>query len=174
MPAGVCSVTLLHGVGSRRGGSLTLHRTHWVGHGSQGGFVSGQACPKLHSAALPGKKATLEALVLEALLDLVDRHWSGHRSLHSSEAFLGKLAQRAACRCLCPLLGPGPLASLDLSPASLPSGLRGHPEGPAHGVWVLGRSRRGGASGQWLLLPACWCPAPWKAPAASNAGSSSL
>ncbi|XP_069412433.1 centrosomal protein of 72 kDa isoform X3 [Ovis canadensis] len=49
-----------------------------------------EACPKSHSAALPGKKATLEALVLEALLDLVDRHWSGHRSLHSSEAFLAQ------------------------------------------------------------------------------------
>ncbi|XP_017921218.1 PREDICTED: centrosomal protein of 72 kDa isoform X3 [Capra hircus] len=49
-----------------------------------------EACPKLHSAVLPGKKATLEALVLEALLDLVDRHWSGRRSLHSSEAFLAQ------------------------------------------------------------------------------------
>ncbi|XP_052515252.1 centrosomal protein of 72 kDa [Budorcas taxicolor] len=49
-----------------------------------------EACPKLHSATLPGKKATLEALVLEALLDLVDRHWSGRRSLHSSEAFLAQ------------------------------------------------------------------------------------
>ncbi|XP_070213889.1 centrosomal protein of 72 kDa isoform X1 [Bos mutus] len=49
-----------------------------------------EACPKLHSTALPGKKATLEALLLEALLDLVDRHWSGRRSLHSSEAFLAQ------------------------------------------------------------------------------------
>ena len=112
-----------------------------MGTGAKGGFVSGQACPKLHSTVLPGKKATLEALFLEALLDLVDRHWSGRRSLHSSEAFLGELAQGAACQRLCPLLGPGPLASLDPSPASLPSGLRGRPEGPAHGVRVLGRSR---------------------------------
>ncbi|XP_044788646.1 centrosomal protein of 72 kDa isoform X2 [Bubalus bubalis] len=49
-----------------------------------------EACPKLHSTVLPGKKATLEALFLEALLDLVDRHWSGRRSLHSSEAFLAQ------------------------------------------------------------------------------------
>ncbi|XP_040118156.1 centrosomal protein of 72 kDa isoform X2 [Oryx dammah] len=49
-----------------------------------------EACPKLHSAALPGKEDTLEALVLEALLDLVDRHWSGRRSLHSSEDFLAQ------------------------------------------------------------------------------------
>ncbi|ELR57146.1 Centrosomal protein of 72 kDa, partial [Bos mutus] len=61
-----------------------------VSRGAKGGFVSGQACPKLHSTALPGKKATLEALLLEALLDLVDRHWSGRRSLHSSEAFLAQ------------------------------------------------------------------------------------
>ncbi|KAI4574360.1 hypothetical protein MJG53_020924, partial [Ovis ammon polii x Ovis aries] len=57
---------------------------------AEGARRAPRACPKSHSAALPGKKATLEALVLEALLDLVDRHWSGHRSLHSSEAFLAQ------------------------------------------------------------------------------------
>ena len=41
----------------------------------------------------------------------------------------------------CPLLGPGPLASLDPFPASLPSGLQGRPEGPAYSVRVLRRSR---------------------------------
>ncbi|EPY84992.1 centrosomal protein [Camelus ferus] len=41
-----------------------------------------------HLAAPPGKKATLEVLALEALLDLVDRYWSGCRSLHSNKVFL--------------------------------------------------------------------------------------
>lgn len=100
-----------------------------------------EACPKLHLATLPGKKAALEVLLLDALLDLVDRHWNGCRSLHGNEAFLGELAQGSADQRLCPLLGSGPLASLDPSPASLPSVLREHPEGPAHGVWVLGRGR---------------------------------
>lgn len=38
----------------------------------------------------PGKKATLEVALLEALLDLVDRYWSGCKSLHSNEVFLGE------------------------------------------------------------------------------------
>ncbi|XP_060985376.1 centrosomal protein of 72 kDa isoform X3 [Dama dama] len=49
-----------------------------------------EACPKLHSAVLPRKKATLEMLLLEALLDLVDMHWNGRGSLHSSEVFLAQ------------------------------------------------------------------------------------
>ncbi|KAB0369784.1 hypothetical protein FD755_018777, partial [Muntiacus reevesi] len=49
-----------------------------------------KACPKLHSAVLPRKKATLEMLLLEALLDLVDVHWNGRGSLHSSEVFLAQ------------------------------------------------------------------------------------
>nr|XP_011708590.1 centrosomal protein of 72 kDa isoform X1 [Macaca nemestrina] len=39
-------------------------------------------------SALPGKKMTLQAVLLETLLDLVDRSWGGCRSLHSNEAFL--------------------------------------------------------------------------------------
>ncbi|XP_072870976.1 centrosomal protein of 72 kDa isoform X2 [Chlorocebus sabaeus] len=39
-------------------------------------------------SALPGKKTTLQAALLETLLDLVDRSWGGCRSLHSNEAFL--------------------------------------------------------------------------------------
>ncbi|XP_036135470.1 centrosomal protein of 72 kDa [Molossus molossus] len=46
--------------------------------------------PKLHSAMPPGKKATLEMALLEALLDLVDRYWSGCKSLHSNEVFLAQ------------------------------------------------------------------------------------
>ncbi|XP_043344971.1 centrosomal protein of 72 kDa isoform X3 [Cervus canadensis] len=49
-----------------------------------------EACPKLHSTVLPRKKATLEMLLLEALLDLVDMHWNGRGSLHSSEVFLAQ------------------------------------------------------------------------------------
>ncbi|KAM5260348.1 centrosomal protein of 72 kDa isoform 2-T2 [Hipposideros larvatus] len=43
--------------------------------------------PKLY---LPGKKATLEVTLLEALLDLVDRYWSGCKSLHCNEVFLAQ------------------------------------------------------------------------------------
>lgn len=53
MPAGVCSVTLLRGVGSGRGSSLTLHRARWVGHRSQGGVClwAGMSQTALHRAA---------------------------------------------------------------------------------------------------------------------------
>ncbi|XP_037385724.1 centrosomal protein of 72 kDa isoform X4 [Talpa occidentalis] len=49
-----------------------------------------QASPRLPVAPAPKRKAALELARLEALLDLVDRHWSGRRSLHSHEAFLGE------------------------------------------------------------------------------------
>lgn len=45
-----------------------------------------QVSPKLLSAVPPGK-------LLESLLDLVDRHWSGCKSLHSNEVFLGELGR---------------------------------------------------------------------------------
>lgn len=45
-----------------------------------------QASPKLP----PRRKAALEATLLEALLDLVDRYWSGCKSLHGNQAFLGE------------------------------------------------------------------------------------
>nr|XP_019600158.1 PREDICTED: centrosomal protein of 72 kDa isoform X2 [Rhinolophus sinicus] len=38
----------------------------------------------------PSRKATLEVTLLEVLLDLVDRYWSGCKSLHSNEAFLAQ------------------------------------------------------------------------------------
>lgn len=46
--------------------------------------------PKPLSTVLPGKKTALEAVLLEALLDLVDRYWSGYKSLHSNETFLAQ------------------------------------------------------------------------------------
>ncbi|XP_054434339.1 centrosomal protein of 72 kDa [Pteronotus mesoamericanus] len=49
-----------------------------------------EVSPKLHSAVPPGKRAALEATLLEALLDLVDRYWSGCKSLHSNELFLAQ------------------------------------------------------------------------------------
>ncbi|XP_075396950.1 centrosomal protein of 72 kDa [Tenrec ecaudatus] len=42
-------------------------------------------------AGPPGRTSTLEAALLETLLDLVDRHWGGRRSLHSNEAFLAQV-----------------------------------------------------------------------------------
>ncbi|KAM9254345.1 centrosomal protein of 72 kDa [Dugong dugon] len=50
----------------------------------------GANIPREHVAALPGRTAALEAELLEALLDLVDRHWGGRRSLHGNEAFLAQ------------------------------------------------------------------------------------
>ncbi|XP_046286284.1 centrosomal protein of 72 kDa isoform X2 [Marmota monax] len=49
---------------------------------------AGVPSPRPHSVAPPGKRAVLEWALLEALLDLVDRHWSGCKSLHSNQAFL--------------------------------------------------------------------------------------
>lgn len=52
-------------------------------------FLS-QVSPKLQLAVPPGKQASLEVALLEALLDLVDRYWSGCKSLHGNEVFLGE------------------------------------------------------------------------------------
>ncbi|XP_039698786.1 centrosomal protein of 72 kDa isoform X3 [Pteropus medius] len=49
-----------------------------------------EVSPKLQSAVPPGKQASLEVALLEALLDLVDRYWSGCKSLHSNEVFLAQ------------------------------------------------------------------------------------
>nr|KAF6440104.1 centrosomal protein 72 [Rousettus aegyptiacus] len=57
----------------------------------QGPRRSGSArevSPKLQLAVPPGKQASLEVALLEALLDLVDRYWSGCKSLHGNEVFL--------------------------------------------------------------------------------------
>ncbi|XP_001095020.4 centrosomal protein of 72 kDa isoform X2 [Macaca mulatta] len=54
---------------------------------SRGMTDTREPSPGSHSA-LPGKKTTLQAALLETLLDLVDRSWGGCRSLHSNEAFL--------------------------------------------------------------------------------------
>ncbi|VCX40045.1 unnamed protein product [Gulo gulo] len=48
---------------------------------------TGEVVPKLCSAVPPGRKAALEVALLEALLDLVDRYWSGCKSLHGNEVF---------------------------------------------------------------------------------------
>lgn len=49
-----------------------------------------QVSPKSQSAVPPGRQAYLEVALLEALLNLVDRYWSGCKSLHSNEVFLGE------------------------------------------------------------------------------------
>ncbi|KAM6157043.1 centrosomal protein of 72 kDa [Erethizon dorsatum] len=46
--------------------------------------------PASHLAAPLGKRAALEMVLLEALLDLVDKYWSGCRSLHRNQAFLAQ------------------------------------------------------------------------------------
>ncbi|XP_077874768.1 centrosomal protein of 72 kDa isoform X1 [Ictidomys tridecemlineatus] len=51
---------------------------------------AGVPSPRPHSVAPPGKRAVLEWALLEALLDLVDRHWSGCKSLHSNQGFLAQ------------------------------------------------------------------------------------
>nr|XP_035934354.1 centrosomal protein of 72 kDa isoform X2 [Halichoerus grypus] len=48
---------------------------------------TGEVAPTLYSAVSPVRKAALEVALLEALLDLVDRYWSGCKSLHSNEVF---------------------------------------------------------------------------------------
>lgn len=76
-------------------------------------FLS-QVSPKQY----PSRKATLEVTLLEVLLDLVDRYWSGCKSLHSNEAFLGELGGTVSwsalrhcvnrCSSSCWVLGPAP------------------------------------------------------------------
>ncbi|XP_034513003.1 centrosomal protein of 72 kDa isoform X2 [Ailuropoda melanoleuca] len=48
---------------------------------------TGEVAPRLYSAVPPVEKAALEVALLEALLDLVDRYWSGCKSLHGNEVF---------------------------------------------------------------------------------------
>ncbi|XP_025723288.1 centrosomal protein of 72 kDa isoform X4 [Callorhinus ursinus] len=48
---------------------------------------TGEVAPTLYSAVSPVRKAALEVALLEALLDLVDRYWSGCKSLHGNEVF---------------------------------------------------------------------------------------
>ncbi|XP_012629607.1 centrosomal protein of 72 kDa [Microcebus murinus] len=57
---------------------------------SQGSTNARELSLKLRSAALPREKAALEVVVLEALLDLVDKYWHGCRSLQSNEVFLAQ------------------------------------------------------------------------------------
>ncbi|XP_058564922.1 centrosomal protein of 72 kDa isoform X2 [Neofelis nebulosa] len=55
---------------------------------------TGEVSPaKLYSAPPPGKKAGLEVVLLEALLDLVDRYWGGCKSLHGNEVFRAQARQ---------------------------------------------------------------------------------
>lgn len=82
-------------------------------------FLS-QVSPKQY----PSRKAALEVTLLEVLLDLVDRYWSGCKSLHGNEAFLGELGGTVSWSALAALcqqvfvlpLGSGPRSGLD--PAS--------------------------------------------------------
>ncbi|XP_058536144.1 centrosomal protein of 72 kDa isoform X2 [Ochotona princeps] len=46
--------------------------------------------PRVHLATAPGTRTALEVAFLGAILDLVDRYWSGCKSLHSNEAFLAQ------------------------------------------------------------------------------------
>ncbi|XP_034854670.1 centrosomal protein of 72 kDa isoform X1 [Mirounga leonina] len=48
---------------------------------------TGEVAPTLYAAVSPVRKAELQVVLLEALLDLVDRYWSGCKSLHSNEVF---------------------------------------------------------------------------------------
>ncbi|XP_023561190.1 centrosomal protein of 72 kDa isoform X2 [Octodon degus] len=46
--------------------------------------------PVVHLAAPLERRAALEMVLLEALLDLVDKYWSGCRSLHGNQMFLAQ------------------------------------------------------------------------------------
>lgn len=46
--------------------------------------------PRVHLATAPGTRTSLEVAFLGAILDLVDRYWSGCKSLHGNEAFLAQ------------------------------------------------------------------------------------
>ncbi|XP_064452976.1 centrosomal protein of 72 kDa isoform X1 [Mirounga angustirostris] len=48
---------------------------------------TGEVAPTLYAAVSPVRKAELQVALLEALLDLVDRYWSGCKSLHGNEVF---------------------------------------------------------------------------------------
>ncbi|XP_021542763.1 centrosomal protein of 72 kDa [Neomonachus schauinslandi] len=48
---------------------------------------TGEVAPTLYAAVSPVRKAALQVALLEALLDLVDRYWSGCKSLHGNEVF---------------------------------------------------------------------------------------
>lgn len=98
-----------------------------------------QLSPESRSAVPPGKKTALEAALLEALLDLVDRYWSGCKSLRGNEAFLGE-SGRDSC-------------------LSMQTHVWAHPPGSVLLVvlsfsWVLG-SVPFGPSSSAVTVPAC-------------------
>lgn len=116
-----------------------------------------QVSPKPLSTVLPGKKTALEAVLLEALLNLVDRYWSGYKSLHSNETFLGELGQwgtthlwHKAGSVPC-LAGPSSLA------IAIPAVLQevSWPSSPQPPQTLL---RRGGAGGPRVLWLWVWAP----------------
>lgn len=96
-----------------------------------------QLSPESRSAVPPGKKTALEAALLEALLDLVDRYWSGCKSLRGNEAFLGE-SGRNSCLSMQTHVWAHPPGSILLAGAFLLLG---------SGLCTL-----------WTLLISCHCP----------------
>ncbi|XP_065761603.1 centrosomal protein of 72 kDa isoform X2 [Muntiacus reevesi] len=72
-------------------GSLSVsRRSGSEGWGQAASSLLATLGPETPRPPSASKKATLEMLLLEALLDLVDVHWNGRGSLHSSEVFLAQ------------------------------------------------------------------------------------
>ena len=149
MPAGVCSVTLLRGVGSGRGSSLTLHRTRWVGHGSQGGVClwAGMSQTWWTGTGVAAGPCTAAKPSLVSWL---------------------RVPRASACA-RCWALVPWPRWTRPRP--HCPLGCGGVPRAL---LMVSGCS--GGADEEAPVAGGCssppaWCPASWKASAASNAGS---
>lgn len=128
-----------------------------------------QVAPRLYSAVPPVEKAALEVALLEALLDLVDRYWSGCKSLHGNEVFRGESGGvvhsdphsgrppgNILCACAVLLLSSGP-RSLLAPPHWLsvsPLHCMEHPDGLPQSNWWLPRGVRheGRHAGLWLLV----------------------
>ncbi|XP_070332524.1 centrosomal protein of 72 kDa isoform X5 [Odocoileus virginianus] len=91
MPGGRFQVPVDEACLSSLEGSLSVsRRSSSEGWGQAASSLSATPGPETPRPPSASEKATLEMLILEALLDLVDMHWNGRGSLHSSEVFLAQ------------------------------------------------------------------------------------
>ncbi|XP_060985378.1 centrosomal protein of 72 kDa isoform X5 [Dama dama] len=91
MPGGRFQVPMDEACLSSLEGSLSVsRRSGSEGWGQAASSLSATPGPETPRPPSASEKATLEMLLLEALLDLVDMHWNGRGSLHSSEVFLAQ------------------------------------------------------------------------------------
>ncbi|XP_040833291.1 centrosomal protein of 72 kDa isoform X6 [Ochotona curzoniae] len=88
LPAQFGALQAFHVCGSH--GHFTPHPEEVEEPRAQSTNDAREPSPRVHLATAPGTRTALEVAFLGAILDLVDRYWSGCKSLHGNEAFLAQ------------------------------------------------------------------------------------